>query len=151
MTDIDESVWRVLQLKERLGLFDDPYRRGAAAESSGALIERRRIARNIAARAIVLLRNQASVLPLIPAPRRLAVIGPLADAAGEMGGPWAVAGDLAANISVLAGLGIALPDSQLLHAPGVAIDSQDTSGIAAALGLCEQAQAILLCLGKRPR
>lgn len=148
MTDIDESVWRVLQLKERLGLFDDPYRRGAAAESSGALIERRRIARNIAARAIVLLRNQASVLPLIPAPRRLAVIGPLADAAGEMGGPWAVAGDLAANISVLAGLGIALPDSQLLHAPGVAIDSQDTSGIAAALGLCEQAQAILLCLGE---
>jgi beta-glucosidase len=38
IADIDESVWRVLRLKERLGLFDDPYRRGAAAESSAALL-----------------------------------------------------------------------------------------------------------------
>jgi len=70
ITDIDESVWRVLQLKERLGLFDDPYRRGATSESSAALSERRRIARDIATRAIVLLKNQADVLPLRPAPRR---------------------------------------------------------------------------------
>ena len=148
MTDIDESVWRVLQLKERLGLFEDPYRRGAAAESPAALVERRQIARRIATRAIVLLRNQADTLPLIPAPRRLAVIGPLADAAGEMGGPWAAAGEPAAHISVLAGLGKALPDSELLHAPGVAIDSDDTSDIAAAVSLCDNAHAVLLCLGE---
>jgi beta-glucosidase len=148
MTEIDESVWRVLQLKERLGLFDDPYRRGTTAESSATLIERRRIARDIATRAVVLLRNQAEVLPLIPALRRLAVIGPLADAAAEMAGPWALTGDPASYISVLAGLRTALPDAELLHAPGVAIDSDDISGIAAAVALCEHAQAILLCLGE---
>ena len=148
MTDIDESVWRVLRLKERLGLFDDPYRRGAVAESPAALIERRRIARDIATRAIVLLRNQADVLPLIPAPRHLAVIGPLADAAAEMGGPWAAAGEPAAHISVLAGIRAALPESELLHAAGVAIDSDDGSGIAPAVALCARAQAILLCLGE---
>ncbi len=148
ITDIDESVWRVLQLKERLGLFDDPYRRGATAESSAAISQRRRIARDIATRAIVLLRNQADVLPLLPSPRRLAVIGPLADAAGEMAGPWALTGDPATYISVLAGLRTALPDAELLHAAGVAIDSDDTSGIAAAVALCERAQAVLLCLGE---
>jgi beta-glucosidase len=148
MADIDESVWRVLRLKERLGLFDDPYRRGAVAESPAALIERRCIARSIATRAIVLLGNRAEVLPLIPAPRRLAVIGPLADAAGEMAGPWALTGDPTTYISVLAGLRTALPDAELLHAPGVAIDSDDSSGIAGAVALCERAQAILLCLGE---
>jgi len=148
ITDIDESVWRVLQLKERLGLFEDPYRRGATAESSAALGERRRIARDIATRAIVLFKNQADVLPLIPSPRRLAVIGPLADAAGEMAGPWALTGDPATYISVLAGLRNALPEAELLHAAGVAIESEDTSGIAAAVALCERAQAVLLCLGE---
>ena len=148
ITDIDESVWRVLQLKERLGLFDDPYRRGAGPESVATLMERRRIARSIATRAIVLLRNQAEVLPLSPAPRRLAVIGPLADAAGEMGGPWAVAGEPAAHISVLAGLRAALAGSELRYAPGVAIDSDDGSGIAAAVNLCDGAEAVLLCLGE---
>ena len=148
VTDIDESVWRVLQLKERLGLFDDPYRRGAAAESSAVLIERRRIARSIATRAIVLLRNQADVLPLIPAPRRLALIGPLADAGREMAGPWALTGDPTTYISVLAGLRTALPDAELLHAAGVAINSDDASGIASAVALCERVQAILLCLGE---
>ncbi len=34
--EIDECVRRVLRLKERLGLFDDPYRRGASAETSDA-------------------------------------------------------------------------------------------------------------------
>src|ERR1700719_4799604 len=34
MAENDESVRRVLTLKERLGLFDDPYRRGAAPEAA---------------------------------------------------------------------------------------------------------------------
>ncbi len=45
MPQIDESVRRVLTLKEQLGLFDDPYRRGKVPESAAALLHRRRIAR----------------------------------------------------------------------------------------------------------
>ena len=148
MDDIDESVRRVLQLKEQLGLFDDPYRRGATPEPPGALANRRRLARDIAARAIVLLENDADTLPLDPTPRRLALIGPLADAAAEMRGPWGAAGDPAAHVSVLAGLRDALPDSEILHAPGVSIDGDDASGVAGALDLCDSAQAVLLCLGE---
>ena len=36
MAEIDASVRRVLALKERLGLFDDPYRRGAAGARATA-------------------------------------------------------------------------------------------------------------------
>src|ERR1700722_6766153 len=43
MAEIDESVRRVLTLKEQLGLFDDPYRRGAAPESTAAPTHRRRL------------------------------------------------------------------------------------------------------------
>jgi beta-glucosidase len=43
--EIDESVRRVLTLKEQLGLFDDPYRRGATPETPPALAARRQLAR----------------------------------------------------------------------------------------------------------
>src|SRR5579863_268700 len=77
MAEIDESVRRVLTLKEQLGLFDDPYRRGAAPESTAAFTHRRRLARGIAARAIVMLKNANEALPLTrDRSRRLAVLGP---------------------------------------------------------------------------
>jgi beta-glucosidase len=146
--DIDESVWRVLRLKQRLGLFDDPYRRGATPESAAALAARRRLARTIGARAMVLLKNDSQTLPLAPAPRRLAVIGPLADAAVEMGGPWAVAGEAQGYVGVLAALRQELPATEIRHAAGVGIQGDDRSGIAAALEACEGVDAILLCLGE---
>jgi beta-glucosidase len=79
----------VLRLKERLGLFDDPYRRGAKAETAAGLSARRQLARSVAARAVVLLKNDG-VLPLGPVgdTPRIAVVGPLADASQEMRGPW---------------------------------------------------------------
>jgi beta-glucosidase len=148
MAEIDESVRRVLTLKEQLGLFDDPYRRGAAPESAAALSDRRRLARAVGARAIVMLKNDGETLPLVGAPRQLAVIGPLADAAAEMRGPWWGAAGVDDQVSVVAGMRAVLPESQVLHAPGVAIDSEDVSGVAAALDLCARADAILLCLGE---
>src|SRR5580692_5187699 len=148
MAEIEESVRRVLILKEQLGLFDDPYRRGAVSESAAALVHRRRIAREVGARAIVMLKNDRDTLPLAGPPRRLAVIGPLADAPAEMGGPWWGAAGADGHVSVVAGMRANLPESQVLHAPGVAIDGDDVSGVAAALDLCARADAILLCLGE---
>jgi beta-glucosidase len=148
MAEIEESVRRVLTLKERLGLFDDPYRRGATPESAAALTHRRRLARSVGARAIVMLKNDKEVLPLAGSLRRVAVIGPLADAAADMRGPWGGASEADGQISVVAGLRAVLPDASILHAPGVSIDSEDVSGIAAALEHCASADAILLCLGE---
>lgn len=145
--DIDESVRRVLTLKWKLGLFDDPYRRGAAPESAETVAARRRLARAVGARAAVMLKNDRGVLPL-PAGTRVALIGPLADAPGEMRGPWWGAAGTDGHVSVLAGLRGALSESQVLHAAGVDIDSENLAGIPRALELCAQADVILLCLGE---
>ena len=148
MTEIDQAVRRVLTLKERLGLFDQPYRRGATRESAAVLAQRRALARRVGARAIVLLKNDRAALPLAGSIRRLAVVGPLADAAAEMAGPWSLAGEPAAHVSVLAGLRAALPGIEITHASGVEIQGNETRGIAQGLGVCATAEAIILCLGE---
>jgi beta-glucosidase len=146
--EIDEAVRRVLDLKERLGLFDHPYRRGATSESAAVLAHRRQLAREIGARAIVMLKNANAALPLAGSPRRLSVLGPLADAASEMGGPWSLGGEPESHVSVVAGLRAALPHAQILHAAGVGIEGEDISGMQQAIDLGGAAEAYILCLGE---
>ena len=148
MESIDAAVRRVLRLKEALGLFADPYRHCRPAEEAAALTRRRQLARQVAARAIVMLTNRADTLPLAPTTGRLAVLGPLADAAAQMRGPWWSAAIESDCVSVLAGLRAALPHAQLLHARGVPIEGADPAGVAAALEVCTQVDAIVLCLGE---
>lgn len=149
MAEIDTSVRRVLRLKEQLGLFDDPYRRGATPEPAPVIAERHRFAREVAGKAVVLLKNDGDALPLPAQAKALCVLGPLADAETEMKGPWWGAAEHEPAVSVLAGLRAALPQTEIRHATGVAIESDDDSGIAAAVGLCAGADAVVLCLGER--
>jgi beta-glucosidase len=148
LAQIDAAVRRVLALKERLGLFEDPYRRGTTAQTAASMAERRALARAVGARAIVMLKNERCVLPLTKAVRRLGVIGPLADAPAEMGGPWPGAGDVETHVSVLAGLAACLPDVEIRHARGVTIDGKSMADAGAAIDLCAQVDTILMCLGE---
>src|SRR3989442_13049452 len=78
---VDAAVRRVLAAKAALGLFDDPYH-GATVEREQAVLlapEHRKLAREVAREAIVLLRNEGTPLPLTQARRTVAVIGPLPD------------------------------------------------------------------------
>jgi beta-glucosidase len=149
IAEIDESVLRVLRLKERLGLFDDPYRRGSTAESAEAVAARRRLARDVGAKSLVLAKNSADTLPLRGDVRRVCVVGPLADAWREMRGPWAAAGYEERSVTVLAGLRDALPNAAVVHAEGVTIAGADRTGIAAAADLVMAGtDAVVLCLGE---
>jgi beta-glucosidase len=147
IAQIDAAVRRVLTLKERLGLFDDPYRRGAAAESPAAIASRRKLARVVGSRAIVMFKNDKEVLPLEQSGLRLAVIGPLADSSVDMRGPWWGAAPPEGHVTVLAAFRELL-GARVSHASGVDIDSDNMSGVPAALDSCAQADAILLCLGE---
>jgi len=149
MAEIDAAVRRVLRLKEHLGLFDDPYRRGSTPEPAAAIERRREFSRELARKCAVLLKNEADTLPLPADAKVITVVGPLADAATEMKGPWWGAGEHEPATSVLAGLRAALPGAEIRHAAGVAIESDDESGIAAAVALCDGTDAVLLCLGER--
>lgn len=148
IAQIDAAVRRVLELKIRLGLFADPYRRGATAETAAALARRRHVARDVAARAIVMLTNRLDALPLDGAIRRLTVIGPLADSSVDMRGPWWGAAAETGQVTVLEGLRAALPTALIRHASGVAIDGDDVSGLTAAVNLCRNSHAVILCVGE---
>jgi beta-glucosidase len=148
IAEIDQAVRRVLILKERLGLFEDPYRRGKSSESPSARTQRRQLARQIAARSIVMLKNEGDVLPLSPSVQRVAVIGPLANASAEMRGVWWGAAAPEGQVTVLEGLRAALPQAEILHSAGVDIESADFSGIAGGVDHCAVADAIILCLGE---
>jgi beta-glucosidase len=149
MGEIDVCVLRVLRLKERLGLFDDPYRRGSSVESAETIAARRRLARDVGAKSLVLMKNSGDTLPLAEGAGRVCVIGPLADAGREMRGPWAGAGYEEPSVTVLAGLREALPSTQVVHAEGVTISGADDSGIAAAVDLLNGgADAVVLCVGE---
>ena len=73
---IDDAVRRVLRMKFEAGLFENPYVDAAAAERLTAAPDAVALAREAAARAMILLRNQNEVLPLDASRiRRMAVIG----------------------------------------------------------------------------
>ncbi len=101
---IDNAVRRILRIKFRLGLFDKPYadeEREKAVILSRANIE---AARLVAARSIVLLKNEAKVLPLSKEVRSIAVIGALANDQAEMLGSWSGDGRKEDAVTLLEGI-----------------------------------------------
>ncbi|KAF0121498.1 MAG: glycoside hydrolase family 3 domain-containing protein [Methylocystaceae bacterium] len=143
--DIDAAVARVLRLKERLGLFDDPYRFTTPAE--GVQESHRQLALDAARRAITLLSNRG-ILPLAADVRRIAVIGPLADARADMLGPWSAAGAAENCVTILEGLKAALSAFEIIHCAGVSIEGDDESGIEQARALARDVDVVVLCLGE---
>jgi beta-glucosidase len=90
--DLDSSVARVLRLKFRLGLFENPYVDVTAARKVSELESSRRLALHAAQESIVLLKNENGLLPLPEDKyKRIAVIGPCAGEAflgGYSGEPY---------------------------------------------------------------
>lgn len=83
---IDQSVRRILTLKEELGLFDRPFpdatlRAGFATEASAE------VARQAARESITLLKNEGGILPLRP-DARILVTGPAAQSMTALNGGW---------------------------------------------------------------
>ncbi len=88
---INESVVRILTVKYKLGLFDNPYR-AADGEKIFVNPEFRAVARDVSAHSMVLLKNENQALPLRKEKKYL-VTGPLADAVGENLGMWSFTGE----------------------------------------------------------
>ena len=91
---IDESVLRILTLKNKLGLFEDPYKgMGAEKEVQMQLTEAHRaLARKAAAQTFVLLKNEGGLLPL-STEKKIAFIGPYTDSKCLIS-TWAISGDV---------------------------------------------------------
>jgi beta-glucosidase len=123
LQEIETADRRILTAKVRMGLFEHPYvDQGQVASVLGAP-EHRTQERMAAERSAVLLRNENGLLPLKKeAYKKIAVVGPLADAKLDTLGPWAFQQDLSETVTVLEGLRSELGSSaQISFAPGVQI------------------------------
>jgi beta-glucosidase len=152
MATVNEAVRRVLRVKFALGLFEHPYARGT--EVTRAVAAHRPLARRAAEESFVLLKNggvgSAPVLPFAAKVKKIALIGPLADNAGEMQGAWGGAQHHSDVITVRAGLQARLNKigGELLYAKGTDIDSHSDTGFAAAKRAAEQADVVVMALGE---
>ncbi len=116
---IDKACERILEAKYKLGLFDDPYRYCNAQRSATEVFTaaNRAEARTIAAQSFVLLKNN-QVLPFA-ANKKIALVGPLANAKENMTGTWSVGADNSKSITVLKGLTDALGErGNVVYAKG---------------------------------
>lgn len=106
---IDQACRRILEAKYRLGLFKDPYKFCKEERASKELFSasNRALSKEIADECIVLLKNDNNLLPLKKS-GRIAVIGPLADAASDMVGCWSLTGKADQSVSLYQGLKTAI-------------------------------------------
>ncbi len=118
MADIDDAVRRILAIKVRMGLFEQPYVDESRLAQVVALPEHRQEARRAAQRSMVLLRNEGGLLPLAGSVKNVAVIGPLADSREATEGSWMVFGHTPAAVTILEGIRARLPEAKVEYAPG---------------------------------
>lgn len=145
---IDESVRRVLAAKAQLGLFDKPFSDPELQKHALLAAEHRALARDVARRSIVMLKNEKSLLPLSKAVKRLALIGPLADARRDALGTWACYGESKDVLTVSDGLQKALPNAEILHARGSDVLAAIPFGVDQAVTAANAADVVVLVLGE---
>jgi beta-glucosidase len=89
---LDEMVLPILEAKYDLGLFEHPYADESKVEAMLSRPEGLALERKLAARSMVLLRNENHTLPLSKSLKSVAVIGPLGDSGHDIEGGWTVEG-----------------------------------------------------------
>lgn len=149
---VDEAVCRVLRLKLRLGLFENPYVDETLVDQLILRPDFRKLALQVAQECMVLLKNEANILPLPPS-TRLAVIGALADSPHDMFGCWSLHTHPEDVETVLHGLSAYLPDEAWSYVPGCQIredrpNEAITTDIAGAVAAAQQADVVLLVVGE---
>ena len=146
---VDAAVENVLRVKMALGLFDHPHR-DASRRAEDVLLapEHLEAAREAARRSAVLLENRGGVLPLSQDVGRVAVVGPLADAAHDQLGTWTFDGKQEDTRTPRAALAAEL-GGRMSYAPGLESSrSRSRDGFAAARAAAESADVVLFFGGE---
>ena len=154
--ELDVPLRRVLELKFRMGLFENPGRSDPERQQLIGCAEHRQLDPESSRKSLVLLQNNDNFLPLDPqTPRRVAVVGPNADALQSQLGDWACAssqfGDTKPRrelmTTVREGLG-ELPSAwQVDYALGCGIGDQAADDLDAAVALATESDVCVVVVG----
>ncbi|UYO07054.1 glycoside hydrolase family 3 N-terminal domain-containing protein [Paenibacillus sp. PSB04] len=145
---VDEAVLRILRLKDKLGLFDNPLR-GADPEREREVLfcqEHRNVSYELAAKSSVLLKNEGGLLPLASG-KKVALIGPFAQS-DDILGWWSCVGVKEDAVKLGTALQERLAEGQLVIAEGSGVVSVEQSQIDAAITAAQDADVIVLALGE---
>lgn len=169
MEAIDDAVKRVLRLKFELGLFDDPYKYCDEKRETTEVYTQQHlaIAREVAKKSIVLLKNDKSLLPLSKNIKSIAVIGPLANDKDTPLGNWRGKAVYNSAVSLLEGVKNAVSSTTKINfakgidltipnvAPGsnqflfpLKFNTTNTSGMAEAVEAARKSEVVLLAIGE---
>jgi beta-glucosidase len=150
---IDNAVQRILIKKYELGLFDDPFKfsnqKRQDAQANNPL--HRKHAREIAAKSIVLLKNENKLLPLSKNIKNIALIGPFGKATSDNLGFWSTSwpDDNKLIVPIYDGLKNQLSaDSRLVYAKGCNINDTDKSQFSEAIQAAKNADVVIMTLGE---
>ncbi|WP_324671168.1 beta-glucosidase BglX [Hymenobacter sp. GOD-10R] len=148
---LNDAVRRVLRKKFELGLFDDPYKFSDEKREKQVLADpqSRAIAREVARKSIVLLKNENNVLPLSKQAKTVAIIGPLGQSKTQHLGFWNVSTDSTQVVSLYEGLQNKLgKTAKLLYAKGCGITGDSQAGFADAIKTAQQADVVVMAVGE---
>ncbi|MDU4476025.1 beta-glucosidase BglX [Clostridium sp.] len=114
---IDEAVWRILNLKNKLGLFENPYRGADVSKEKSVILspEKLKLAREISRESIVLLENNG-VLP-ISKDKKIAIIGPHGESK-VLSGSWAINSNPDDVTSLVEAVKEKISEENLMYAKG---------------------------------
>lgn len=154
MAVLDESVRRILRLKDAIGLFDNPYRSldPAREADQSHIAEHDALARDTARRSVVLLKNEAELLPLRKQGQKIALIGPFVQDRDNIEGCWTLFGDKSRYVTLESGVRAALGDAAALEVVvGCALEESLEGGIEAAVAAAQRADVVVLAVGEPQR
>ncbi len=146
---VDDAVRRILRMKFKLGLFDDPYKYCDTIREKELMLNQRHldIARDVTRKSIVLLKNNG-VLPLSKSVKSVAVIGPLADNQDELIGTWSARGEGKDVVSLFTAIKSKLPNAAVTYVKGCEIEGDSKAEFAKALAAARKADVVVVAVGE---
>ncbi|WP_399894760.1 glycoside hydrolase family 3 N-terminal domain-containing protein [Streptomyces sp. BBFR51] len=143
---LDAAVARVLTLKFRLGLFEQPL--PPAEFGTAGLPDPGELGERLARASVTLLSHEGGVLPLSRTVRRIAVLGPGADSLAQQLGDYTAPQRPGGGITVLEGIRAAVaPGTEVVHGRGCELVGDDVSDVPAAVALAAGSDVAVLVLG----
>jgi beta-glucosidase len=150
---VDDAVKRILRKKFELGLFDDPYRFSNPQRETAniGIPQHREVAKDMARKSIVLMKNEKGLLPLSKNTKTIAVIGPLAKSEDDMLGFWSVGWpDNSDVVSQWEGIQNKVGNAaKLLYAKGCDVSDTSRAGFAEAIAAAQNADVVIVSVGER--
>lgn len=148
MKQLDNAVAHALKLKFEAGLFDHPYQYFDTVREQRTLLseESKKIAYEMAAASMVLLKNKDNALPL-KSTGKIALIGPFVTNKADFLGSWSMKGVAEEVVSVLEGFS-SNQDISRIFALGCEQNGVSNEFIASATTLAQKSDIVIVCVGE---